>query len=117
MTKRFEIPDSAVEAALEAILKETGAQYNTSLAMRAALEAALPIILGEPVAWLVPHIITFKGVTRTSCPEHLQPEIEGTVAWGAELYSDGDGVTDKHGVRHVAKPLYDLTASKEKGDV
>lgn len=46
----IEISDSAVEAATYAFANDTG---NTLQAMRAALAAALPLIVGEPVAWRV----------------------------------------------------------------
>jgi hypothetical protein len=58
----------------------------------------------SPVAWYVPYLMTFKG-KRTSCPDSLIPELEGTVAWGVELYYDGESVTDKFGIEHKARPL------------
>ncbi len=65
---------------------------------------------GKPLAYYTPHLVTFKGVTRTSCPEHLQPELEGTVAWGPTLLGDGDTVTDKNGVTHKPIPLFPANA-------
>lgn len=63
------------------------------------------------VAWMHPHIVSFKNA-RTSCPVDVQPEIEGTVAWGPEVYGDDDyAVVDKHGVTHRSYPLYALERS------
>lgn len=59
----------------------------------------------KPDAYLVPHLLSLDGA-RTSCPSNLIPELEGTVAWGAEVFSDGEGVTDKHGVEHKPIPLF-----------
>ena len=81
MTKHFEIPDSAVEAAMKAF-------YGGPETMRAAIEAALPIILGEPVAEFRP------GCDILSLPESVFLECS-----------------------NAAIPLYALTESKEKGDV
>jgi len=60
----------------------------------------------EPAAYLVPRLLTFKGVRRTSCPVEMQPIFEGTVAWEASLIGDAHPVTDKDGVTHHTKPLY-----------
>ncbi len=58
-------------------------------------------------AWLVPNLISFKGVTGTSCPEIYQNEIEGTVAYGAEIFCDNhEPVFDKYGVAHKPIALY-----------
>jgi hypothetical protein len=61
----------------------------------------------KPDAWLVPKLLTFEGA-RTSCPPELVPQLEGTVAWEAALFSDGDidSVMDKHGVKHSPVPLF-----------
>lgn len=69
-------------------------------------------------AWLHPYIVSFKGAVRTSCPPANQDEIEGTVAYGAEVYgSDQCSVTDKFGVEHHEIPLVahaDYKALEEK---
>lgn len=62
--------------------------------------------LSKPVACMYPRIVSFKGVIRTSCPLELQPEIEGTVAWGPEVYVEDTSVVDKYGVVHNSYPLY-----------
>lgn len=51
----IEISDSALEAAVSAAKKEAGGglQTLTRWEMRAAIAAALPLIVGEPVAWRV----------------------------------------------------------------
>lgn len=54
----------------------------------------------KTAAWMCPSIISFKGASNTSCPEHLQAEIEGTVVWSPELIGDTPEVTDKFGVKH-----------------
>lgn len=58
-------------------------------------------------AYMNPFIISFKDAIRTSCPEHLQAAIEGTVSWGEpSLLGDSPDVVDKFGVTHSPKPLY-----------
>lgn len=60
----------------------------------------------EPTAYLVPRLISFKGIRYTSCPVDVQPEIEGTVGWEPSLIGDAHPVTDKHGTTHAPVPLY-----------
>lgn len=60
---------------------------------------------GEPVAWMVPHIQSFKGVEWTNCPPSLQEKLEGTVAWTPSIIGDMPPVTDKHGATHHPRPL------------
>lgn len=71
-------------------------------------------------AYLIPTIISFKNVQKTSCPPEFQEELEGTVAWSVELFCDTQdrGVTDKHGVTHYPKPLVlqDLDAADSELD-
>jgi len=71
---------------------------------------------GEPVAWMVPKLQTFKGATRvhftrapgcTMTDAELIEELEGRVMWLPQSFSDcPDGVVDKFGVKHFPKPLY-----------
>lgn len=73
---------------------------------------ALPAAqVAEPVAWMVPHLLDVHGAERTSLPKEHHEEWHGTVAWSAEVFSDGDGVTDKNGVHHRPKPLGYINAS------
>ena len=55
--------------------------------------------------WKVPHLVSFKGVVRTSCPKHLQDDLEGTVAWSVSMFGQGVKVTDRYGVVHESMPL------------
>lgn len=66
--------------------------------------------VAKPLAWYVPHLLTFKNAERTNCPPELQGELEGQVAWEASLIGDGHPVTDKHGVTHRPIPLYPAPA-------
>lgn len=59
-----------------------------------------------PEAWLVPLIVSFDGVTKTSCPENLKKDVEGTVAWSVGFSCDSEPVIDKFGVTHHPKPLF-----------
>jgi len=68
-----------------------------------------------PAAWLVPTLIDFSGAAKvhfsraegcTASDDALKEQLDGTVQWRAEIFSDGDGVTDKHGVRHYPVPMY-----------
>lgn len=71
---------------------------------------------GEPVAWLVPKLHTFKGAERvhftrapgcTMTDAELTEYMEGRVMWLPTTFCDSDaGVTDKLGVVHKPKPLY-----------
>lgn len=89
-------------AALEAELSRQQTEIHE---LRTAL-AALRSMPAEPVAWLVPEIMSFKGVKFTSCPKEAQDAIEGTVGWSPSMIGDMPPVTDKHGVTHHPKPLY-----------
>ena len=69
----------------------------------------------KPEAYLVPTLLDFKGALKvgfsradgcTMTDDELKDMIGGTVVWHAEIFSDGDGVTDKHGVTHYPVPLY-----------
>lgn len=71
------------------------------------LERSTPLSM-RPDAWLVPEILDVKGAKRTSLRPDQVEEVHGTVAWGAEIFCDsqGIGVTDKFGVTHYPKPLF-----------
>lgn len=82
------------------------------LAGRASLAASAG---SAPVAWLVPHLHTFKGATKvhftrapgcTMTDAELMEDLEGRVMWLPSTFSDSPGVTDKFGVHHKPKPLY-----------
>ena len=60
---------------------------------------------GEPVAWMVPSLHTFKNCEYTNCPPEIQVKLEGTVAWSPSIIEDMPPVTDKHGVTHHPRPL------------
>jgi hypothetical protein len=59
----------------------------------------------KPVAWWTPRIVSFNGV-RTNAPKDVQEQVEGTVAWHAEVIGDSPAVTDRYGVTHRPMPLY-----------
>ena len=81
-----------------------------------------PTYLGEPAqpaqkpeAWLIPSLASFKdaksvsfsrveGCTLTDA--QLIEKMSGEVLCRVEVFSDGDGVIDKHGAHHAPKPLY-----------
>lgn len=74
-----------------------------------------PAGAGEVVAWLVPHLHTFKGATKvhftrapgcTMTNVELMEDLEGRVMWLPSTFSDSPGVTDKFGVHHKPKPLF-----------
>lgn len=66
----------------------------------------------DPLAYYVPTLVTFEN-RRTSLPRAQQQAIEGTVGWHAEVFTDGEAVTDKHGVTHTAIPLGRLLTAED----
>lgn len=53
--KPEQIPDEAAQAALEKYYTMTGVNAKSCIPhMKAAIAAALPVLLGEPVAWVDP---------------------------------------------------------------
>ena len=94
-------------------LRDIAIKFHAAGQLRERLRGALDPLLSvensppgarEVAAWYVPHLLEFGG-RRTSCPSDLVPQLDGTVAWGVELHSDGDTVTDKFGVEHKPRPL------------
>ena len=96
----------------------SGSQQAKQIAagMRAAITKwGTPAGAGEVVAWLVPHLRTFKGATKvhftrapgcTMTDAELMDDLEGRVMWLPSTFSDSPGVTDKFGVHHKPKPLF-----------
>lgn len=109
----FKVTHEAIEVACDAYYSQwTGDDIASATAMKAALEAALPVMFEER-AHLHPHIVSFNNVERTSCPAHILSVIEGNVAWSAEVgCGDSGGVIDKHGVHHRQIPLYAIKEPK-----
>ena len=63
------IPDEAVEAAVDALTNAWGDAYYNQAAIRAALSAALPIILGKPTGFWIDADKTRVAMARTDqCP-------------------------------------------------
>lgn len=69
----------------------------------------------KPSAWLVPSLVDFTNAKKvhfsrtkdcTLTDEELKAQLTGTVQWHAEIFSDGDGVIDRDGVKHFPVPLY-----------
>jgi hypothetical protein len=58
-------------------------------------------------AYLVPKVLSFVGVRMTNCPIEMQEGLEGTIVHEVQIFSDGDGVVDKFGVKHFPIPLYE----------
>jgi hypothetical protein len=59
----------------------------------------------QPVAWMVPSVLSFNRALRTNCPAELQAELEGVVKWEPSLIGDRPPVVDKFGVTHRPSPL------------
>lgn len=62
----------------------------------------------KPDAWLVPQIVSFKNALRHDCPADAMADIEGTVAWGAQVFCDSQALAriDKDGHLHFPLPLF-----------
>lgn len=96
-----------------AIVPDVGGAWHAAFqAGRASLAASAG---SEPVAWMVPHLRTFKGATKvhftrapgcTMTDAELMEDLEGRVMWLPSTFSDSPGVTDKFGAHHKPKPLY-----------
>lgn len=66
--------------------------------------------VNKPEAWLSPKVMTLKGASKTNLSEQDQADFEGCAVWAIDWCGDRPPITDKRGVTHIPRPLYEVDA-------